>query len=61
MLNHRIRDLLFHYKKVSVFLKKCTICPSGGGGGGGERCKQHKKPGKRPLFDWIKEMTSDKR
>ena len=26
-----------------------------------ERCKQHKKPAKCPLFDWINEMTSDKR
>ena len=65
MLNLRIRDLLFHYKKgviliqfymVRVFLKNASI-PQGPC----ERCIQDRKPAKCPLFDYINEMTSDKR
>ena len=67
MLNHRIRDLLFHYKEgviliqfylVRVFLKKNASSVLQGAC---EQCKQHRKPGKCPLVDCINEMTRDKR
>ena len=66
MLNHRIRDLLFRYKKVlffiqfylvRVFLKNASSVLQGAC----KRCKQHRKPAKCPLFDCINEMTRDKR
>ena len=53
MLNQRIRDL-FYYKK-GLFFFKSILCPSGC-----ERRKEHKKPATCPIFDWIREMTSDK-
>ena len=67
MLNHRIRDILFHKKKkgyfASILFGKSVFekihhhsvlqrtC---------ERCKHRKKPAKYPLFDWINKMMSDK-
>ena len=66
MLNHWIRDLLFHFKKgvillqfylVRVFLKKCIICPSGYLANDVNSTETQKCP----FFHCINEMTNDNR
>ena len=67
MLNHRIRDLLFHYTKrcyfASILFGKSVSKKNASSvlQGACERCKRHRKPAKCPLFDCINEMTRDKR
>ena len=66
MLNHRLRDLLFHYKKgdillqfylVRVFKKIYLICSSGRV----RTMETSQKASQRYLFDWINKMMSDMR
>ena len=68
MLNHRIRDLLFHYKKGVILLQfylirvfKKIIMLISFRARVNDVNSTFKKPAKCPLFFWIDEVMGDTR